>query len=183
MPNVQKNAKSYPPALFLDRDGVINLEQNRHIWQIEDFIFCEGVFELCAYVQSLHWNIIIITNQSAIAQQKCWAFEVERLHRFMIQEFAKRKVDIHPFNVWYCPHHPSVSACFCRKPGSLWFERALAQLKVEPTNCWMIGDRARDLLPAKALGMHTVHKIGTEPCDFADYSIADLNALIAVLRN
>ena len=56
-------------ALFLDRDGVINIEKN-YLFKIEDFEFIDDVFEVCSYFQSLGYIIIIITNQSGIARGK-----------------------------------------------------------------------------------------------------------------
>ena len=55
-------------ALFLDRDGVINIEKD-YLYKIEDFEFYEGIFDLCRYYQSLGYIIIVVTNQSGIARQ------------------------------------------------------------------------------------------------------------------
>ena len=55
-------------ALFLDRDGVINIEKD-YLYKIEDFEFIDGIFELCSYYQNLGYGIVIVTNQSGIARK------------------------------------------------------------------------------------------------------------------
>ena len=54
-------------ALFLDRDGVINIEKN-YLYRIEDFEFTEGIFDLCRIFQNKGYLIIVITNQSGIGR-------------------------------------------------------------------------------------------------------------------
>jgi len=166
--------------MFLDRDGVINQERGHHIWEVEDFEFCKYAIEFCQYVQARGWQLIVITNQSAIAQNKCTQQAVDNLHTYMLNTLIK--AGVHDITLWYCPHHPTVSECFCRKPNSLWFERALALQHLNPKYCWMVGDRARDLIPANKLGLRTVFKTGTENYTLADYTISNLAELIPILN-
>ncbi len=54
-------------ALFLDRDGVINIDK-KYVYKIEDFEFCDGIFELCRYFLARSYLLFIATNQSGIAR-------------------------------------------------------------------------------------------------------------------
>jgi D-glycero-D-manno-heptose 1,7-bisphosphate phosphatase len=55
--------------------------------------------------------------------------------------------------ILYCPHHPSLSQCLCRKPGSLLIEKALAKFKIDPLKSYMIGDSGHDTEAAEAVGV------------------------------
>ena len=54
-------------TIFLDRDGVIN-KDNNYVFKINDFEFIEGIFNVCSYFLDLGYEIIIITNQSGISR-------------------------------------------------------------------------------------------------------------------
>jgi D-glycero-D-manno-heptose 1,7-bisphosphate phosphatase len=107
--------------------------------------------------------------------------DVDTLHSQMVADFAAEGV--HWSRILYCPHHPSASACLCRKPGTLLFQQALALEGIDPTRSWMIGDRARDIVPAHALGMRTLI-LGEEACKEADYRLlapVDATAIVQLL--
>lgn len=169
------------PALFLDRDGVINVERGRHIGTIADFEFMPGALELCFSAQTAGWEIIIITNQSAIAKGLFTLEQIEAVNAFMTQTFLDAGIKI--TELFCCPHHPDISRCFCRKPGTLFFERAIARFGVDATASWMLGDRARDLIPAKSLGIRTMGVGFTElfPEKVADFHVADTREALSLL--
>ena len=101
-------------ALFLDRDGVINVEKD-YLYKIEDFEFINGIFELCRYYQAQNYLIIVVTNQSGIDRGYYTEDDLELLTGWMKNKFKKHGIDI--AKVYYCPHHPDISGdCQCRKP-------------------------------------------------------------------
>jgi D-glycero-D-manno-heptose 1,7-bisphosphate phosphatase len=77
---------------------------------------------------------------------------------------------------YFSPDHPTVSASLSRKPNTLMFEKAIAKFKIDISQSWMVGDRARDIIPARTLGIKTI-QIGDEiaPHEKADYRVANLS--------
>jgi D-glycero-D-manno-heptose 1,7-bisphosphate phosphatase len=60
---------SLRPALFLDRDGVINVEKH-YVCQPEDFEFIDGIFDLCRKANTVGMVIVVVTNQTEIGERK-----------------------------------------------------------------------------------------------------------------
>ena len=148
-------------ALFLDRDGVINVERGTFTWRIEDFQLMPGILELCAHAHNLEFMLIVITNQSGIARELYTHEDVRTLHDHMQALFSGQSTPLD--GVYYCPHHPSHTGdCFCRKPGSLMLERAIARFDISASDSFMLGDKQRDLDAGKAVGCQTVF-VGEDP--------------------
>lgn len=142
------------PCLFLDRDGVINRERGEHTWRMEDFEVLPDVPAALRYAQGLGHALVVITNQSGIGLGLYGHAEVRALHQRMTAMLAEQGVRLN--DVLYCPHHPSVGLCLCRKPGSLLLERAVARHGIDPMRSIMIGDRERDMQAATAIGIRGV---------------------------
>ena len=101
-------------ALFLDRDGTINVEKN-YVFRVEDFEFIPGIFELLKSYQDKGFLLIVITNQSGIARQYYTENDFFRLNNWMILQFQKQGIEI--TKVYHSPHHPEITGiCKCRKP-------------------------------------------------------------------
>jgi len=130
-------------ALFLDRDGVINVEKE-YLYKKEDFEFIKGIFELCRYYQDLGYLIFIVTNQSGIARKFYTQEEFAKLTQWMLEAFEKE--GIHITKVYYCPHHPEISGeCDCRKPKPGMLLEAADEFNADLKNSIMIGDKERDI--------------------------------------
>ncbi|MEA3370822.1 MAG: HAD family hydrolase [Campylobacterota bacterium] len=130
-------------ALFLDRDGVINIEKE-YLYKIDDFEFIDGIFELCKYYQNLDYLIFIVTNQSGIAREYYSKDDFEVLTGWMINEFLKNDITI--TKVYHCPHLPAVSGeCSCRKPNPGMLFEAREEFGIDLSNSIMIGDKERDI--------------------------------------
>lgn len=138
-------------ALFLDRDGVINIEKD-YLYKIEDFEFIDGIFELCRHYQSLDYDIFVVTNQSGIARGYYSEKDFISLTRWMIQEFSKNNVIIR--KVYHCPHHPDISGeCTCRKPHPGMLLDANKEFGIDLQNSILIGDKERDIEAALNAGL------------------------------
>ena len=96
--------KQMDRALFLDRDGVINVDK-KYVHRIEDFEFLDGIFELCRRAKERDFRIVVITNQAGIARGYYTVRDYEILTAWMLEEFARKK--IHIDRVYYCPYHPT----------------------------------------------------------------------------
>jgi len=141
-------------ALILDRDGVVNHDEN-FVHRTADFRFMDGIFDLCRAAREDGFLIVIITNQSGIARGMYGHDDLALLHRYMLDRFAQEGILIDA--VLYCPHLPGISGeCLCRKPGALLFERAAAMFHLDTAQSIALGDKERDLIPARSLGCKTV---------------------------
>lgn len=138
-------------ALFLDRDGVINVEKD-YLYKIEDFEFIDGIFDLCKFFQSQGYLIIVATNQSGIARDYYSENDFYILTDWMIEEFKKQNIEIS--KVYYCPHHPKISGkCDCRKPNPGMFLDARNEFNIDLKNSVMVGDKERDIEAALNAGV------------------------------
>ncbi|MDO9266674.1 MAG: D-glycero-beta-D-manno-heptose 1,7-bisphosphate 7-phosphatase [Sulfurimonas sp.] len=138
-------------ALFLDRDGVINVEIN-YLHKINDFEFVEGIFELCKKYQNRGYIIIVVTNQSGIARGYYSEEDFKYLTLWMIKEFVKEGIDIK--KVYSCPHYPEISgACSCRKPEPGMFLEAQKEFDIDLRNSILVGDKESDIEAALNAGI------------------------------
>lgn len=157
-------------AVFLDRDGVINEDNPQYTYTVEKFHILPGVLEALARLKSADYKLIVVTNQSGIAQGLYTREDVDKCHRYF-QEQCSNAID----HYYYSPYHPSVTHSLGRKPGTLLFEKAIARFDIDPSTSWMIGDRGRDIIPARQLGMRTIqigHEIEKE--NRADHAVMSL---------
>ncbi|MBL0708255.1 MAG: D-glycero-beta-D-manno-heptose 1,7-bisphosphate 7-phosphatase [Sulfurimonas sp.] len=142
-------------ALFLDRDGVINIEKN-YLYKIKDFEFIDGVFELCKYYQNLGYIIVVVTNQSGIARKYYDEYDFELLTSWMQSEFLKKDIEIK--KVYHCPHHPDISGvCSCRKPKSGMLKEAKKEFNIDLSSSVMLGDKERDIEAGIDAGVLTTY--------------------------
>ncbi len=126
-------------ALFLDRDGVINIDK-KYVHKIEDFEFCEGIFELCRYFLQKDYLLFIATNQSGIARGYYTESDFFKLCEFMLDEFAKEDVKIE--KIYHCPH---LENCQCRKPKAGMLLKAKDEFNLDLENSIFIGDNLSDM--------------------------------------
>ena len=141
-------------AIFLDRDGVLNHERGDYVWLIDDLIINDGVVKFLLEMKSRGYIFIIITNQSGISKELYTHAEVNEVHSYIKEHFAG--FGIRFTEIYYCPHHPTVTQCLCRKPGSLLVEKALARFNVDPAQSYFIGDRERDVEAAVGAGVNPI---------------------------
>ena len=130
-------------ALFLDRDGVVNIEKD-YLYKIEDFEFIDGIMELCRYYQDAKYKIFIVTNQSGIARGYYGEKDFTKLTFWMINKFLENGIEIS--QVYHCPHHPDISGkCSCRKPHPGMLLSANDDFDIDLCNSIIIGDKESDI--------------------------------------
>lgn len=138
-------------ALFLDRDGVVNVEKN-YLHKIEDFELLDGIIEVCRMYQEEGYLIIIVTNQSGIARGYYTEEDFAILSRWMIGHFKELGITIN--RIYHCPHHESIDgACECRKPEPGMFLSAKGEYGLDMASSVMIGDNERDIEAALKAGV------------------------------
>jgi D-glycero-D-manno-heptose 1,7-bisphosphate phosphatase len=134
-------------ALFLDRDGVINVD-HIDVHTKEHFDFMDGIFELCLAAQRLGYKIIVITNQSGVARGVYTETDVHATHEYMESEFLKQGVII--TDVYVCMSHNDSD--MCRKPNPGMLLQAQKDHSIDMTKSVMVGDKERDVLAGKRAG-------------------------------
>lgn len=165
-------------AIFLDRDGVINVDK-AYVSKIEDFEFCEGVFETLRHFQSLGYLLIIVTNQSGIGRGYYSKKDFETLTAWMLQELLHVNIKIDA--VYHCPHAPE-DKCACRKPKSGMFENAIKDHNIDVTQSWMIGDKPSDIEAAQNAGIGNTILVGNPQNSGAKYCVNFLLDTINLIK-
>ena len=157
-------------CVFLDRDGVLNEDDVNYTYRLMRFHIIPGIPEALYRLKEAGYLLVVVTNQSGIAQKIYTVRQMEICHIFL-QEASEHVID----HIYFSPYHPSVSASLARKPGSLMFEKAIAKFDIDVTSSWMVGDKGRDISPARALGIKTI-QIGNEieKENRADFKVKDL---------
>lgn len=135
------------PYVFLDRDGTINQEVS-YLRRTEDFRLEEGCVEGLSLLQEKGYGLVVVTNQSGVARGYFTMEHVHRIHRHMIHMLSEYGICIE--KIYVCPHGPG-AGCVCRKPGVGLFEQAICELSIDVGHSYVVGDRLRDILPAKTL--------------------------------
>ncbi|GHV51932.1 hypothetical protein AGMMS49579_08350 [Spirochaetia bacterium] len=157
-----RNLSHKQRAIFLDRDGTINVYRN-FVTGPEDFFLIDGTGEAIRRINSNGYLAIVITNQPVIARGECSVEELNHIHEKMETELGKDGAYID--GLFYCPHHPDRGFpgerpeykidCDCRKPKPGLILRAAAKYNIDLSESWMAGDDLRDVLAGKAAGCKT----------------------------
>jgi D-glycero-D-manno-heptose 1,7-bisphosphate phosphatase len=138
------------PALFLDRDGTINVD-TIHVSRADNVRLIPGAAAAIARVNAAGIPVIVVSNQSGIGRGLFTVEEYEQV-RARIDELLAA-AGAHVLTTYYCPHSPEVApACDCRKPGPGLYRQAAAEHGVDLAKSWYVGDRLRDIQPAKTFG-------------------------------
>ena len=173
-------------TLFLDRDGVINHDEN-YVHQINDFVFIDGVFVACQSFIKAGYQIIIVTNQAGIARGYYTEKDFAILNSWMLAEFKQHGVDIKA--VYFCPHHAEhgvggyLKQCQCRKPQPGMLLQAISEHGVDIGSSILVGDKLSDILAGKAAGVEkcffvkTGKKVLEADCIQADGIFTNLKAV------
>ena len=131
--------KSKKPAVFLDRDGTINVDYG-YVCQKERLQFADGALKGLKILQDAGYLLVIITNQSGVARGYFSLEELEKFHSYMLEQLRLEGIFIS--GLYYCPH---LNGCDCRKPGLELFYQAQKELQIDFSRSYAIGDQLRDL--------------------------------------
>jgi D-glycero-D-manno-heptose 1,7-bisphosphate phosphatase len=146
------------PAIFLDRDGTINVDHG-YVHEIEHFQFIDGVIDACHKLKEMGFALVLVTNQSGIARGKFSEEQFICLTEWMDWSLADRDVDFDC--IYFCPHHPGTliekyrQACDCRKPQPGMLLQAMHELNIDMAASYMVGDKPEDMQAAMAAGVGT----------------------------
>lgn len=134
--------------LFLDRDGVINVDVV-HLHHIEDCQFVDGIFDLCRAAKEKGYLLVIVTNQAGIAKGLYSEDDFHQLMDYMQDVFEKEDCPID--DVFFCPFHTEAVIPEYRydspdrKPNSGMLLKALGKHHADAKNSMIIGDMETDI--------------------------------------
>ncbi len=138
-------------ALFLDRDGVINVDHG-YVGRVEDFEFVEGILELIREAEAEGYLPIVVTNQSGIGRGYYSEADFEKVTAYMLKKMQEAGIGIGREQVFFCPHSPE-EQCACRKPQPGMLLEAIEHFGIDPAASILIGDKASDIEAARAAGV------------------------------
>ncbi len=144
------------PALFLDRDGVINVDKG-YVDTPDGFEFIDGAIETIAHFNAAGWYVFIVTNQTGIAHGHYTEADMLKVHAFMNTELSKKNAHID--RIYYCPYDIRGSVTqYCiesddRKPEPGMILKALSDFPVDKQSSFLIGDKKKDLRAAQNAGI------------------------------
>ena len=136
-------------TLFLDRDGVINIDES-YVFEIEKFNFMEGIFDLLEWAKVSDYQVIVLTNQSGVGRGYYSEEDIRKLHKWVDGELSKSGLSIAGW--FYSPFHPDSiqevykKKSYCRKPGAGMAVQASEKLSIDFKKSLMVGDKLSDRL-------------------------------------
>lgn len=152
------------PAVFLDRDGVINKDKG-YVSQIDDFEFIDGSIEAMQLLKQHGYLLVVITNQSGIARGYYTEDDFMTLTEWMDWSLADRGVDLD--GIYFCPHHPEKGIadykqnCSCRKPNTGMLDSAGEELDIDFTNSYLVGDKLSDIQAGQKAQLKASYLVST----------------------
>lgn len=141
-------------AVFLDRDGTLNVEKE-YLYRVDECELIPGVGEALRRLNEAGWLVVVVSNQSGVARGYYGEQDVAVLHRHIEAELALCGCQVAGW--YYCPHHPSGmepynQSCDCRKPLPGMLLQAARELDIDLSNSWMVGDKLVDVEAGIAAG-------------------------------
>ena len=153
------------PALFLDRDGVINVDHG-YVHRPDQFEFIDGIFDLCRRARDLGYLIVVVTNQAGIGRGYYTEQAFHELTEWMKQRFRDEGIDIAA--VYFCPHHAEHgvgmyrSECEWRKPNPGMLLAAAREHGIDLSVSVLVGDKVSDIEAGRRAGLNSVIRVGQD---------------------
>ncbi len=142
-------------ALFLDRDGVINVRPPMdYVKKPSEWALLPGVAAALVQLNTMFDRIVVVTNQAGVGKGLMSEEDLAVIHQLMLDQIGEAggRIDA----VYYCPHRRE-AACDCRKPATGMAMQAKIQFPdIDFSRSWMVGDSASDMVFGQNLGMKTV---------------------------
>ncbi len=157
------------PAVFLDRDGVINVDRG-YVHRPEEFDWIDGAQAAIRLCNDLGYLVFVVSNQAGVARGFYGEQDVRDLHRWIQEQLAVHGAHVDAFE--FCPHHPDGRIepyrrnCRRRKPGSGMIQDVLERWPVDPAKSLLVGDKDSDMAAAVAAGIRGHQFEGGNLLDF-----------------
>jgi D-glycero-D-manno-heptose 1,7-bisphosphate phosphatase len=164
------------PAIFLDRDGVLNVRRSDHVKSLAEFEFIPGALDALSELDVGETPVVVVTNQSVIGRGLASHAEVDIIHAHLRE--AMLGAGVQRLSIYVCPHAPK-DGCECRKPRPGLLLRAASELNLDLKRSVMIGDSITDAQAGMAAGCYPIlvgNFEGTIAC------VADLGEAVRLIR-
>lgn len=158
-----KNLKNKQRAIFLDRDGTMNVSKG-FISKADDLELIPGTIDAIKAINKSGALAIVITNQPVIARGECSFEELHNIHNKLKTLLGEKGAFVD--DIFYCPHHPDKGFegevpelkfdCECRKPKTGMIEEAVKKYNIDLSKSYMVGDSTMDLETARNAGIKSV---------------------------
>lgn len=149
-------------AVFVDRDGTLNemvyddthgtFDSPRRPEQVR---LCRGAAAFVRGVQQMGYQVIVVSNQPGLAKRTLTADALKAVHHRLLELLAAEGATLDA--IYWCPHHPSVRRCGCRKPKPGLLRRAARERGLTLHRSWMVGDGVVDVQAGHAAGCRTIY--------------------------
>lgn len=163
------------PALFLDRDGVLNIDHG-FVARVEDWQWVAGAQDCIRAFKDRGWWVFVITNQSGIAFDHYSKADMDAVHRHMLEGLQETGTSVD--RIYACPFHPEGTNpqfrkdSFDRKPNPGMILQALADFPVKREASFLIGDKPTDIAAAHSAGIGAFLFKGGNLAEFAEWALA-----------
>ena len=163
------------PALFLDRDGVINVDRG-YVDRVQDWEWIDGARDCIAAFKARDWFVFVVTNQSGIAFDHYSEADMETVHAHMVTGFTEAGTQVDA--IYACPFHAEGTNprfrkdSYDRKPKPGMLLQAMADFPVKKDASFLIGDKQTDIQAAHAAGVGGFLFTGGNLADFAEWALA-----------
>jgi histidinol-phosphate phosphatase domain len=158
-----KNLKNKQRAVFLDRDGTMNVSKG-FISKADDLELIPGTIDAIKAINKSGALAIVITNQPVIARGECSFEELHNIHNKLKTLLGEKGAFVD--DIFYCPHHPDKGFegevpelkfdCECRKPKTGMIDEAVKKYNIDLSKSYMVGDSTMDLETARNAGIKSV---------------------------
>ena len=138
-------------AIFLDRDGTINIDEG-YTYKTEDLRFFSDVFLSLRSLKD--FKLFIITNQSGIGRGYYTFDDFQKFNDRLVDELSKEGISIS--KSYCCPHTPEDN-CDCRKPNIKFIKEAAEEFDIDLARSWVIGDHPADVELGKNSGCKAIY--------------------------
>lgn len=169
-PDRRDGSASPRKAVFLDRDGVINLDRAYvHTW--EEFAFVPGAVDAMRRLRDAGYVLVVVTNQSGLARGMYTEAQFQTLTQHMCNALAEAGAEVEA--VYHCPHHPKGSVpglaidCDCRKPSPGMIHRGARELNLSLADSFLVGDKPSDIEAARAAGLGRAYIVESDNAESA----------------
>lgn len=173
--------KAASPAVFFDRDGVVNVSPGPgYVTRWDDFHFSPGIIEVLRLCKDRGYKTVLVTNQQGVGKGLMTREALDCIHERMQQELARHGAVFDSIQV--CPHLEGT--CDCRKPSPAMILAARDELGLDLARSWLIGDQDRDVQMAINAGVpNTIRVAGAEGTTVpASLALRTVEELVEVLE-
>ncbi len=173
-------------ALFLDRDGVINVDHG-YVHRPEDFEFIPGIFELVRTANERGYRVVVVTNQAGIGRGYYSEEKFHKLTDWMCERFLEQGCRID--KVYFCPFHPEHGVgeykrdSECRKPNPGMFLLAATEMNLNLSRSILVGDKVSDIDAAASAGVQQRYLFGNDEKYLSATSVVELSEVAYIIQH